>query len=257
MLKNANSKYRCLYGLIGFPLMHSFSQGYFNRKFEAEGISARYVNFEIAEVGMLRRILDDNLNLAGFNVTIPYKEQIIPFLDALDPAAEQIGAVNVVKVTRKADGSTILKGFNSDVIGFRDSIAQTINLTEQNKALVLGTGGAAKAVVAGLRQLGVTPVLVSRSERPGVLSYAQLTNEIVSAHKIIVNTTPLGMYPHVDEHPDIPYEALTPQHLCYDLLYNPDITLFMRRSSEHGAQIKNGLEMLLLQAFAAWNFWNK
>lgn len=257
MLKNVNSKYRRLYGLIGFPLGHSFSQDYFNRKFEAENISARYVNFEISEIGLLRKVLDDNLNLAGFNVTIPYKEQVIPFLDALDPVAEQIGAVNVVKVIRQPDGSTYLKGFNSDVIGFRDSISQTIDTAVQGKALVLGTGGAAKAVVAGLRQLGVDPTLVSRSERPGVLSYGQLTPEIIAANKIIVNTTPLGMYPHVNECPDIPYEALTPQHLCYDLLYNPDVTLFMQRASEQGAQVKNGLEMLLLQAFAAWGFWNK
>ena len=257
MLKKVNSQYRSLYGLIGYPLGHSFSQDFFNRKFESENISARYINFEISEISRLSTVLSENYNLVGFNVTIPYKEQVIGYLDALDPIAAEIGAVNVVKVSRTGDGKVYLKGYNSDVIGFRDSLSQTIDVSKQSRALVLGTGGASKAVVAALRQLGVASTLVSRSERPGVITYKDLTPELISDNKIIVNTTPLGMYPHVDECPDIPYEALTPQHLCYDLLYNPDVTLFMRRSAAHGAQVKNGLEMLLLQAFAAWNIWQK
>ena len=257
MLKKVNSQYRSLYGLIGYPLGHSFSQDFFNRKFESENISARYINFEISEIGQLSKVLSENYNLVGFNVTIPYKEQVIGYLDALDPIAAEIGAVNVVKVSRLGAGKAHLKGYNSDVIGFRDSLAQSIDVSKQSRALVLGTGGASKAVVAALRQLGVASTLVSRSERPGVITYKDLTPELISDNKIIVNTTPLGMYPHVDECPDIPYEALTEQHLCYDLLYNPDVTLFMQRAAAHGAQVKNGLEMLLLQAFAAWNIWQK
>lgn len=257
MLKKVNSQYRSLYGLIGYPLGHSFSQDFFNRKFESENISARYINFEISEIGQLSKVLSENYNLVGFNVTIPFKEQVIGYLDALDPIAAEIGAVNVVKVSRLGAGKVYLKGYNSDVIGFRDSLAQSIDVSKQSRALVLGTGGASKAVVAALRQLGVASTLVSRSERPGVITYKDLTPELISDNKIIVNTTPLGMYPHVDECPDIPYEALTEQHLCYDLLYNPDVTLFMQRAAAHGAQVKNGLEMLLLQAFAAWNIWQK
>lgn len=244
-----------LYGLIGFPLGHSFSQDYFNQKFEAEGIDARYVNFEIPEIEDFHRVIDDNPTLAGLNVTIPYKQQVINLLDEMDPEAAEIGAVNVIKFIRR-NGRLSLKGYNSDCIGFRDSIAPLLT-EERTHALVLGTGGAARAVSYALKSLGIEVQLVSRSSRPGVLSYSELTEEIMSSHKIIVNTTPLGMYPHIDECPDIPYKMLTPDHLCYDLLYNPDITLFMKRSEEMGAETKNGLEMLLLQAFAAWNIWQR
>lgn len=244
-----------LYGLIGFPLGHSFSQDYFNQKFEAEGIDARYVNFEIPEIEDFHHVIADNPSLAGLNVTIPYKQQVINLLDEMDPEAAEIGAVNVIKFIRR-NGRLTLKGYNSDCIGFRDSIAPLLT-DERNRALVLGTGGAASAVSYALRSLGVKVQPVSRSSRPGVLTYSELTEEIMSTHKIIVNTTPLGMYPHIDECPDIPYKMLTPEHLCYDLLYNPDITLFMKRSEEAGAETKNGLEMLLLQAFAAWNIWQR
>ena len=148
------------------------------------------------------------------------------------------------------------KGYNSDVIGFSDSIKPLLN-PQRNKALILGTGGAAKAVMQGLLNLGVEPVYVSRTPREGVLTYSDLTPEIMAEHKVIVNTTPLGMYPHIDECPDIPYSELTPEHLCYDLLYNPDVTLFMKKAGEKGAEVKNGLEMLLLQAFVSWNIWNE
>lgn len=244
-----------LYGLIGFPLVHSFSQDYFNRKFEAEGIDARYVNFEIPEIEDFRHVIADNPSLAGLNVTIPYKQQVIDMLDEMDPEAAAIGAVNVIKFIRR-NGRLSLKGYNSDCIGFRDSIAPLLTY-ERNRALVLGTGGASRAVCYALESLGVATRLVSRSSRPGVLSYGELNDEIMAAHKIIVNTTPLGMYPHTDECPDIPYHLLTPSHLCYDLLYNPDVTLFMKLSADAGAETKNGLEMLLLQAFAAWNIWQR
>lgn len=180
---------------------------------------------------------------------------MLPYLDEIDGDAKKIGAVNVIKFIRKK-GSLKFKGYNSDVIGFSDSIKPLLN-PARNKALILGTGGAAKAVRQGLINLGVEPTYVSRTAREGVITYADLTPEVMAEHKVIVNTTPLGMYPHIDECPDIPYQELTPQHLCYDLLYNPDVTLFMKRSREYGAQIKNGLEMLLLQAFVSWNIWNE
>lgn len=243
-----------LYGLIGYPLIHSFSQNYFNQKFEAENINARYVNFEIPDIGDLMEVISENQNLCGLNVTIPYKEQVIPYLDEIDEDAAKIGAVNVIKFIRNKN-SLKFKGYNSDIIGFCDSIKPLLN-PERNKALVLGTGGAAKAVTRGLENLNVTPTYVSRTKQHGMLTYAELTPDVIAEHKVIVNTTPLGMYPHTDQCPDIPYGELTSGHLCYDLLYNPDVTLFMKRAEEHGAEVKNGLEMLLLQAFAAWNIWN-
>ena len=249
------TNYARLYGLIGFPLGHSFSQDYFNQKFEAENIDARYINFEIPEISDLKNVLARNHNLNGLNVTIPYKQLVIPLLDEMDPEAAEIGAVNVIKFVRR-NGRTILKGYNSDIIGFRDSIAPM--LTEHHShALVLGTGGASRAVSYALRSLGITPQLVSRRPAPGVITYADINPDIIDSHKIIVNTTPLGMYPHVDECPDITYNLLTTRHLCYDLLYNPDVTLFMKKSADAGAEVKNGLEMLLLQAFAAWHIWQK
>lgn len=249
------NSYSKIYGLIGFPLGHSFSQDYFNRKFEAESIDARYVNFEIPEISDFRSVIANNPNLNGLNVTIPYKQQVIALLDEMDPEAAEIGAVNVVKFIRN-NGKLVLKGYNSDIIGFRDSIAPLLS-DDHTHALVLGTGGASKAICYVLRSLGIEPQLVSRSAAPGVITYADLDAEIIESHKVIVNTTPLGMYPHVDECPDIPYHLLTPKHLCYDLLYNPDVTMFMKRASEAGAEVKNGLEMLLLQAFAAWNIWQR
>lgn len=248
-----------VYGLIGYPLGHSFSRGYFNDKFAAEGIDAEYCNFEIPSVGDIREVLDDHSDLAGLNVTIPYKEQVIPFLDRLDDDAAAIGAVNVIKVVRHDptdDDDIELVGYNSDVVGFRDSISPLLT-PGRDKALILGTGGASKAVYHGLRQLGVEPVYVSRTARKGVLGYADLTPEVMASHKVIVNTTPLGMYPNVDSCPDIPYECLTPDHLLYDLIYNPDVTTFMKKGAAHGAEVKNGLEMLLLQAFEAWRIWNE
>lgn len=244
-----------IYGLIGYPLTHSFSQQYFNRKFDAESIAARYVNFEILEIADFPDVIKDNPNLRGLNVTIPYKEQVIPYLDELDPDTAEIGAVNVIKFIRK--GSKLrLKGYNSDVIGFTDSLSPLLT-QEMKHALVLGTGGASKAVMQALKKLGISATLVSRTPSEGRYTYSDLTPEIMAENLLIVNTTPLGMYPHMDECPDIPYDQLTPAHLCYDLLYNPDVTLFMRKAAEHGAATKNGLEMLLLQAFAAWNIWQE
>jgi putative shikimate dehydrogenase len=242
------------YGLIGYPLGHSFSVGYFNEKFSNEHINAKYINFEIPSIEDFAEVIESNPELRGLNVTIPYKEQVIPYLDSLSPEANAIGAVNVIRITRKGD-KTHLKGFNSDVIGFTRSIEPLLE-RHHKKALILGTGGASKAVDYGLRSLGIATKFVSRTKRPGFFTYEEITPEIIKDYNIIVNCTPLGMYPNTDVCPTLPYEAMDSHNLLYDLLYNPDETLFMQKGKEHGAITKNGLEMLLLQAFASWEFWN-
>lgn len=243
------------YGLIGYPLGHSFSISYFNQKFTDEGINARYENFEIPSIDMLTEILDRNPNLRGLNVTIPYKEKVIEFLDSISPEARAIGAVNVIRVTHQGN-KTLLKGFNSDVIGFTKSIEPMIDKKWHQKALILGTGGASKAINYGLKSLGLETVFVSRYERPGTIQYDKITPEVVKEYNVIVNCTPVGMFPHTDDCPPLPYEAMDHHTILYDLIYNPDQTLFMRRGAEYGADVKNGLEMLLLQAFVSWEFWN-
>ncbi|MBF1399114.1 shikimate dehydrogenase family protein [Prevotella histicola] len=242
------------YGLIGYPLGHSFSVGYFNEKFSNEHINAKYINFEIPSIEDFAEVIESNPELRGLNVTIPYKELVIPYLDSLSPEANAIGAVNVIRITRKGD-KTHLKGFNSDVIGFTRSIEPLLE-RHHKKALILGTGGASKAVDYGLRSLGIETKFVSRTKRPGFFTYEEITPEIIKDYNIIVNCTPLGMYPNTDVCPTLPYEAMDSHNLLYDLLYNPDETLFMQKGKEHGAITKNGLEMLLLQAFASWEFWN-
>lgn len=242
------------YGLIGYPLRHSFSIGYFNEKFHAEGIDAEYMNFEIPTIKDFKGVIAENPNLRGLNVTIPYKEQIIPYLDELDKDTAAIGAVNVIKIVHKK-GKVRLIGYNSDIIGFTQSIEPLLQ-PHHKKALILGTGGAAKAIFHGLQNLGIEATYVSRTKDKNVLTYDELTPEVMKEHTVIVNCTPVGMYPKVDFCPDIPYELLTNDHLLYDLLYNPNITLFMKKGEEQGAVVKNGLEMLLLQAFAAWDIWN-
>ena len=244
------------YGLLGYPLGHSFSKNYFNQKFESEKIDAQYVNFEISDIKYIKNVLKENPNLNGLNVTIPYKEQVIPYLDDLDEDARLIGAVNVIKFTKGFLGKTKLIGYNSDIIGFKRSIEPLLD-SSHRKAVILGTGGASKAVMHGLKQLGVGTTFVSRTPKEHCITYQDVTPELLESYTVIVNTTPLGMFPNVDACPDIPYDALTPKHLLYDLLYNPDETLFMKKGKEHGAVVKNGLEMLLLQAFAAWEIWQK
>ena len=243
------------YGLIGYPLGHSFSISYFNQKFADEGINAKYENYEIASIDELTEILDSTPELRGLNVTIPYKEKVIPFLDSISPEARAIGAVNVIRVTHEKN-KTILKGFNSDVIGFTQSIEPMIDKKWHKKALILGTGGASKAICYGLKSLGIESVFVSRYERPDTIQYEKVTPEVVKEYNVIVNCTPLGMYPNTDVCPKLPYEAMDNHTILYDLIYNPDQTLFMRKGAEYGAEVKNGLEMLLLQAFASWEFWH-
>lgn len=243
------------YGLVGHPLGHSFSAGYFAEKFAREDIDATYTNFDFADISQLTTLIAENENLRGVNVTIPHKQAVIPLLDELSAEAREIGAVNVVRIARDADGTIRTKGYNSDVIGFVESLRPLLQ-SHHRRALVLGTGGASKAIVFGLKKLGIAPLYVSRMKRTDALTYEELSPEVLSAHHVIVNCSPVGMYPHVDEAPNLPYHLLTPLHLCYDLVYNPLETTFMKKASAQGTVVKNGLEMLHLQAEAAWKFWH-
>lgn len=239
------------YGLIGYPLGHSFSRRFFNEEFFPEHhIEAEYLNFEIERAEQLLDVVREHPMLRGLNCTIPHKQAIIPLLDEISPEAEEIGAVNVIRIREGR-----MKGFNSDIIGFMDSIRPLLE-SHHRRALVLGSGGASKAIWAGLKRLGIEPTQVSRRSDGGALTYGDLTQEVMAEHEVIVNCSPVGMFPHVDECPGIPYEMLTPRHLLYDLVYNPTETLFMKKGSAAGAKVKNGLEMLRLQALASWKFWN-
>ncbi len=240
------------YGLIGYPLGHSFSRKFFTEKFEKEGIDAQYLNFEIPSIEEFPEIIRNNPELRGLNVTIPYKQQVMQYLHNISEEASAIGAVNVVRVR---DGH--LTGFNSDVIGFVNSIRPLLK-PHHKKALILGTGGASKAIHYGLeKKLGMETLFVSRTAREGMITYDDITPETLQAYHVIVNCSPVGMYPHVDECPALPYEAMNENNLLYDLVYNPLETLFMKKGAEQGATVKNGLEMLHLQAIASWRFWGK
>ena len=275
------------YGLIGYPLGHSFSRKFFTEKFEKEGIDAQYLNFEIPSIEEFPEIIKNNPELRGLNVTIPYKQQVMQYLDEISEEAKAIGAVNVVRIERpspqptpimgretmrnagnKPDGLPIkgdmseglrgsLIGYNSDVIGFVESIKPLLK-PHHKKALILGTGGASKAIRYGLeKKLGMKTLFVSRSAREGIITYEEVTAEVLKEYEVIVNCSPVGMYPHVDECPALPYEAMNENNLLYDLVYNPLETLFMKKGAEQGATVKNGLEMLHLQAIASWKFWEK
>jgi shikimate dehydrogenase len=242
------------YGLIGFRLSHSFSKKYFTEKFIKEGIEdCVYENFQLDTIKEFTALVNTDANFKGFNVTIPYKEDVIPFLDELDEAAQEIGAINVIKV--QDDGKLI--GYNSDYYGFRDTLEKFISLGKHHNALVLGTGGAAKAVVTALKHLNIPYQYVSRKKGNGILSYDELNEQIIKEHTIIINTSPLGMYPDIDSYPDIPYQFLTSNHYLYDLVYNPEETVFMKKGIEKGAHVLNGLPMLIGQAEKAWEIWNK
>lgn len=248
--------YKSLYGLIGYPLVHSFSRDFFNRKFVAEDIDALYVNFEIQDIGQLMEVIAAYPNLNGLNVTAPYKEAVIPWLDSLDDDAREVGAVNVIRFIRddKTGDLVELRGYNSDVVGFGKTL-DGILTPQRTSAMVLGTGGAAKAVSAALRKHGVSVQLVSRRKSEHIVVYEEITRAMVANNKIIVNATPLGKYPDDDQCPDFPYRFLTSAHICYDLIYNPEETLFMKKAASYGAETKNGIEMLLLQAFDSYRIW--
>lgn len=247
------------YGLIGYPLAHSFSLKFFSEKFEQEGIPAEYLNFEIEDVLEVSRVVLFNPHLKGLNVTIPYKEKILPLLHEVTPEAKQIGAVNTIRVERTPGDMYGYKlvGHNTDYVGFRESIAPLLTPETHRKALVLGTGGAAKAVTHVLSDMGIEWKYVSRTPTADRLSYRDLTSEILESHTIIINASPVGTFPNEDQCPAIPYEHLTPRHLLYDLIYNPMETLFLKKGKERGAMFKNGKEMLERQALAAWKFWNE
>lgn len=243
------------YGIIGHPLGHSFSPGFFNEKFRNENIDAVYEMFDLPQIEAVIEILASNPELRGLNVTIPYKQKIMHYLDELSDEARAIGAVNVVRISHD-NGKVHMKGYNSDVIGFTRSIEPLLEKYHK-KALILGTGGASKAVEYGLGKLGLETVKVSRYERPDTIQYEKVTADIVREYNVIVNCTPVGMYPDTEECPQLPYEAMDSHTLLYDLIYNPDETLFMKKGRQSGAVTKNGLEMLLLQAYASWEFWNE
>ena len=244
-----------IYGLIGYPLGHSFSRGYFTDYFKCEGIDAEYKNFELPRIEALTEVLREETALKGFNVTIPYKQQVFAYLDELDGAASEIGAVNVVKIGHR-DGRSVLKGYNTDHIGFADSIRPLLK-PHHTHALILGTGGASKAVDYALRGLGLETQYVSRSARQGIITYDELTPEIMERYTVIVNTTPLGMHPHTDECPPLDYTQIGCRHLLYDVIYNPKKTQFLKRGEERGATTCNGMEMLIGQAKAAWRIWTE
>lgn len=241
------------YGLIGFPLVHSFSRYFFTEKFRKENINAQYLNFELPDIGDLWEMIAEQPDLEGFNVTIPYKEQIIGYLDKISDEAREIGAVNTVKIVPGLDGP-ILCGYNTDAEGFSEAIKPILR-NDVKAAIILGTGGASKAVAFALRKAGIDPLTVSRTKNKSSFTYNELTPEIICQRPLIVNTTPLGTYPDVDTCPDIPYHALTPLNICFDLVYNPAETLFLKKAAEHGAVTKNGLDMLYKQAEASWRIW--
>jgi len=240
------------YGLIGRKLSHSFSKKFFTEKFEREQIDAVYELYELSSADELIALIRNNPHIKGLNVTIPYKQDVMPLLDYIDPKAAQIGAVNVIKVG--TDGS--LTGYNSDYDGFKYSLQRFIPAGHMFDVLILGTGGASKAIQSVLSDMGMEYTFVSRTPAgDNCISYDQLPALGLDAYRLIVNTTPLGMYPHVHEFPPLPYEQLTASHYLYDLVYNPEETEFMKRGKKYGAQVKNGLEMLYRQAEKAWEIW--
>ncbi len=239
------------YGIIGYPLTHSFSPDYFSEKFSRERIHARYRKFELESVHDFPALLQSYPDLKGLNVTLPHKTDVIPYLDLLDEDAAAIGAVNCIDIKQGK-----LKGYNTDVTGFEKSLIPLLR-PQHSKALILGTGGGALAVAYVLRRLGIPYRFVSRNQKGNVITYAGLEKELIGTHTLIVNTTPAGMYPHTGACPSIPYEFLTPVHLLYDLIYNPAETKFLSQGKEQGAAAKNGLEMLCLQAEASWEIWNR
>jgi len=241
------------FGLIGMPLAQSFSKKYFTAKFENEGIDACYELFELQDIAEFTA-LKEHGGMSGMNVTIPYKEKVIPYLDELDNTAAEIGAVNVIQFTRH-EGIVKLKGYNSDAIGFDTSFSPFLKPFHR-KALILGTGGASKAIDYVLRKKGVETTFVSRTPKPGMLTYSQLTQEILADHPVIVNSTPVGTFPKSDACPAIPYEFLTVNHLLFDVVYNPAETLFLKNGRAQGATGINGEAMLIGQAVAAWEIWN-
>ena len=256
MIKNENQEGNIkTFGLLGKQISYSFSSGYFSEKFKNLQLdNYRYVNFDIDSIDAFDNLLKDNSKkICGMNVTIPYKQDVLNLLDELDDEAAEIGAVNTIKFLK--EGKT--KGFNTDAYGFENSLKPLI-ASQHTKALVLGTGGASKAIAFVLKKLQIDFVFVSRTPKgPGQISYLDLSNSVMSQYTIIINCTPLGTFPEVNLCPDIPYQCITSSHILYDLIYNPSMTFFLQKGKEKGATIKNGLEMLQLQAEQSWFIWNQ
>ena len=241
-----------LFGLIGFPLSHSFYEKFFSEKFEREDIEdCKYELYPLENIEDIRLLFEVNKDLKGLNVTIPYKESVIEYLDDLDDIAQKIGAINCIKIDEIQR-----VGYNTDYAGFRDSLKPLLK-KHHTQALVLGTGGASKAVVYALQELGISTTLVSRKTGAAQLTYADINKEIIDNHTIIINCSPVGMYPDINQCPDIPYQFINSAHILYDLVYNPGKTMFLQHGEKQGATIKNGLEMLELQAEYAWEIWNQ
>lgn len=243
------------YGLIGNPVSHSLSEKYFKDKFTLQNIDARFERFLLNDISGLPQILSAYPQLKGLSVTSPFKTDVIAYCDELDTKAEKIGAVNTLKISRHKE-KVYIKGFNTDMDGFATALLTKINQSRPN-ALILGSGGAARAVAHALAGLGISFTVISRTEGNGKISYEQLTKAILEKHLLIINATPLGMGRYIDEAPNIPYEYLNKKHLLYDLIYNPQQTVFLRKGKEQGTQTENGFLMLQAQAEKAWGIWNK
>lgn len=240
-----------LYGLIGYPLGHSFSKKYFTEKFERLQLDCRFENFAIEHIDLLPSIIEQHPNLEGLCVTIPYKEKVLSYLNEVSPEVAAINACNSIKVTNKK-----LSGYNTDTIGFEQSLVQQLQ-PYHSSALILGTGGAAKAVEFVLKKLGITCTIVSRSAKENAIAYNEVTPDILKNNLLIVNASPVGTFPNSDTYPQLPYEAITNRHFLFDLVYNPEKTIFLAKGEEKGAAIQNGFDMLINQAEASWEIWNK
>lgn len=251
-MDNAQDSSKLKFGLVGRNISYSFSRGYFAEKFERENLPYSYVNFDLKSINELKEIIKITSNLKGLNVTIPYKEEVLPLLDDLDKRAKKIGAVNTIKIT----SSKKLIGYNTDYYGFKKSLQPHLK-KHHKRTLILGTGGASKAIAYALKKLNIRYDYVSRSKKEGVkFTYADLTETLIASYTIIINCTPIGTFPNVNECPHIPYDGITEQHILYDLIYNPDQTKFLHCGALKGATTINGLEMLKLQAEKAWQIWN-
>lgn len=241
------------YGLIGKNIDYSFSRTYFADKFEKKKDNkSTYVNFDLQQISEFSELLSTHDDIRGLNVTIPYKQSIIPYLDSLSKKAQKIGAVNTIQITKKGK----LKGYNTDWYGFYHSLKPLLKYSHK-RALILGTGGASRAIEYALKKLGIKYQFVSRVASVDCLSYQDLNKELLNNHTIIINTTPVGTFPNVDQYPDVPMEYITTKHIVYDLIYNPEETTLMKLAKEKGATVKNGYEMLVLQAEKAYKIWNR
>lgn len=243
------------YGLIGYPLTHSFSKRFFTEKFEKEKVDAIYENFEVKDISWFQDIVRSNPNLVGLNVTIPYKQLVIPHLNELDEAADEVGAVNTIKIKRIGE-RIHLKGFNTDIWGFETSLKPLLK-NYHKKALILGTGGASKAIKYVLKKLKINSISASIEElQENEIKYKDIDKKMMAERLLIINATPLGTFPNVETFPPIPYQYITDKHLLFDLVYNPETTRFMEKGKERGAVVKNGYEMLLQQALKSYEIWN-